>query len=60
MSVQVSHVHGGAMGSGRTPLDIGELEVEGLGFSVTLTFLWVWVEGSEAVRGWGSDLDEGI
>jgi len=60
MSVQVSHVHGEAIGSGRTPLDIGESEVEDRGFSVTLTFLWGWVEGSETIREWGPDLDEGV
>jgi len=61
MRVQVSHVHGGgAIRSGRTPLVIGELEVEDRGLSATLTFLRVWAEGFEAVRKRDSDLGEWV
>jgi hypothetical protein len=58
MSVQASHVHGGAIRSGRTPLANGELEVEGRGPLATLTFLGIW--GFEMVRECDSDLGEGI
>jgi hypothetical protein len=51
MSVQVSHVHGDAIGSGRMPSVIGKLEVEDRGLSGTFTFLGIWAEGLiEAVR----------
>ena len=59
-SVQVSHVHCEAIGSGRTSWVIGELEVEDRGLSADLTFLGVWAEGSETVRGCDSDLAEEV
>jgi len=45
MSVQVSHVHGEAIGSGRMPLVIGVSEVEERGLSAVLMFLRVWAVG---------------
>jgi len=59
MSVQVSHVHGDAIGSGRIPLVIGKVEVEGGELWAALRFLWIWAEGLEAVRGCDPDLEEG-
>lgn len=61
MSVQVSHVHGDAIGSGRTPVVIGKSEVEDRGLSVTFALLRIRVEGFESVRGWyDSDIEEGV
>ena len=53
MSVQVSQVHGEAIGSGRMPLVNGELEVEDRGLSVVLMFLRFPAEGSRTFRGKG-------
>lgn len=60
MSVQVSQVHGGAVGSSRTSLVNGELEVEECGFSVALVFLRVWAEGPGTARRRDSSFGEGV
>lgn len=52
ISVQLSHVHGNAIGSGRTPAVIWELKVEGRGVSAALEFF--------EVRAVGSNLEEGV
>ena len=61
MSVQVSHVQGDAIGSGRTPLLVFELEVMNRGLSADSKFLRVWAESTELVRGRrDSDPEEGL
>jgi len=60
MSVQVSHVHGEAIGSGRMPLVIGESEVEERGLSAVLMFLRVWAVDPRTTWGRDSDFEEGV
>ena len=60
MSVQVSHVHGEAIWSGRMPSVIGVSEVEERGLLVVLMFLRVWAGGPRITWGRDSDFEVGV
>lgn len=57
MSVQVSHVHGEAVGSGRVPSVVWKLEVGKRGSLGKIISFGVWAEGSQPLRGRKSGLE---